>query len=427
MLFSEYYHTKRIASDSWFDPLMKYDTKLFIDPFLIFQKHTGDFASAHQKTVDFFNFAFGLIAKSGGNPNSIHYKRALGMLVFPEARELCLGYAINSTQGAGSSFGFSKVIASAIWDSIQAGIDKIEHFEELSIFNEGIGADRISDMTANILKSDLIAYTQKVCREKGVPLTEVRIRNSSFNFHLRVWNHDKVWLPINPFTKRAILLVPSNFIRPLPTLNAEDFWDYVCSNENETLRNNLSSHLKGKVNKKEIVKIARGNLSLVQKYVKRRETYGSLPYDLIKDPDNHQWYSLGKQIIKSNPLQLLKPQNDEEILGVVDNIVENFIHFIEVQKGYDLLWVGGRPRSEAAGQRLFMGIAWAHCQVNNLDISKEENLGSGPVDFKLSRGFRKRVLIEMKLARILNFGMAFSHKCLNILRLRKFVTEYSLW
>jgi hypothetical protein len=48
---------------------------------------------------------------------------------------------------------------------------------------------------------------------------------------------------------------------------------------------------------------------------------------------------------------------------------------------------------------LFLGIIKHYCQANNIDISAEPNIGRGPVDFKASKGFNLRVLLELKLAR----------------------------
>lgn len=400
MLFTEQFKIKKESAEDWFDPILDHDTKLFIDPFLIFQSKDSRFAEAHKKTIDYFNDVFTLIAQSAGNTDSAHYKKALNILLFPEVREICLGYASSTTKGSGSSSGFSGVIAEAIWISIQSGIKKIEHFEELSIFNEGIGADRISDMTANLLKEDLIAYTLEVCQRHNIPTKEKRLRNTSFSFELKVWNSEKVRLPINPMTGDAVILVPSKFIRPLPTINPEDFWDYMCSRENEIIRSNFSYLIKGKVSKTDIVGIARAHLGSVEKYVKFREERGSNAYDLEKDPENYyRWYSVGKDVASKNPLNVPLPTNAEEVIVVVDKIVGNFKHFIEQQRGYELLWVKGRPRSEGAVQRIFMGISSSYCEAYDIDPSKEENLGSGPVDFKFSKGFSKRVLLEVKLAR----------------------------
>ncbi len=44
-------------------------------------------------------------------------------------------------------------------------------------------------------------------------------------------------------------------------------------------------------------------------------------------------------------------------------------------------------------------IVRSYCKVNNTDISREPNIGRGPVDFKFSKGYEDRVLLEVKLAR----------------------------
>src|SRR6202030_2518692 len=42
------------------------------------------------------------------------------------------------------------------------------------------------------------------------------------------------------------------------------------------------------------------------------------------------------------------------------------------------------------------GVADAYCQANNIDLSPEVNSGRGPVDFKLSKGYVARSLVETK-------------------------------
>jgi hypothetical protein len=56
-----------------------------------------------------------------------------------------------------------------------------------------------------------------------------------------------------------------------------------------------------------------------------------------------------------------------------------------------------KPKREEAAQKLFFGVADAYCQSNNLDLSPEVNAGRGQVDFKISRGYNSRVLVETKL------------------------------
>jgi len=55
------------------------------------------------------------------------------------------------------------------------------------------------------------------------------------------------------------------------------------------------------------------------------------------------------------------------------------------------------PRKEKIVQKAFYSIADSYCEANNLDLSPEVNSGRGSVDFKISKGYIKRVLVEIKL------------------------------
>ena len=57
----------------------------------------------------------------------------------------------------------------------------------------------------------------------------------------------------------------------------------------------------------------------------------------------------------------------------------------------------GEPKHESAAQLLFYGIADSYCDANDIDLTKEGNNGRGPVDFKLSRGAKDKVVVETKL------------------------------
>jgi hypothetical protein len=48
---------------------------------------------------------------------------------------------------------------------------------------------------------------------------------------------------------------------------------------------------------------------------------------------------------------------------------------------------------------LFFAVANILCSANDIDISPETNSGGGPVDFKFSKGYAGRVLVEVKLSK----------------------------
>ena len=66
--------------------------------------------------------------------------------------------------------------------------------------------------------------------------------------------------------------------------------------------------------------------------------------------------------------------------------------------GSKSLWNGDKHLPESYAQRLFFAVAYSYCRANDLDLSPEADSGRGPVDFKVSKGFNRRVLVEIKLS-----------------------------
>lgn len=57
---------------------------------------------------------------------------------------------------------------------------------------------------------------------------------------------------------------------------------------------------------------------------------------------------------------------------------------------------GDNPQKERAPQLIYYAMADCYCKANDVDISPEANMGGGPIDFKFSKGYKARVLVEMK-------------------------------
>lgn len=110
MKFSEAFEIKRQDDDTWFDPILNIDSKLFIDPFLIYSQPIEFFESAHDEIIQIFNKAYFLISKVAGDSTHNSWKKASSMLLFPEAQEFCIGYATANQTGSGTGKGFSKLM-----------------------------------------------------------------------------------------------------------------------------------------------------------------------------------------------------------------------------------------------------------------------------------------------------------------------------
>lgn len=396
MYFSDHFGIDVGVEDDWFDAILNTDTKLFVDPFLIFQDADDDWKSAHDRLIEHFNICFHLIAEGNRKPWSVPYRKALALLHFPEPREFCLGYTEVGTRGAGGGPGYAQLIASAMEDAIARGLQDLRHFEELGVMNEGIGPDRISDLTCNVLRGDFIRYTQSVAQRHDLPTTRVRMGGASFDRTRLGWRSEIVDLPFNPVTRRPILLVPRRFLRELPVLNADDWWENY---EAEQLRNDLNYEVMGHVRKRDIVAAARRNPESVRTWTAEREGSPSSAYDFDADPLGvWQWQRAAQRFVRDSPLTISSPDDDSEFVDVIKMVIERFKHFVEQSGGWKLLWNDGNrsEKPEEAAQLLFKGIAQNYCTANNIVIDREVNLGTGLVDFKFSNGYRNRAHLEVK-------------------------------
>lgn len=406
MIFSKTFGITKTSDDDWFDPILSVDTKLFIDPFLIFDTSHPFFQNTHEKTIAFFDRAFALASQAKQIKTDLRYRQLLTMMKFPEVEEICLGYASRSTGGSGSGGGISQLIVDAIFESINLGITNLESFEEIGLFNSGFGCDRISDMTATLLKQEIIDYTLDICTRHSIATNKIRIAQSSFDEKTNRWKDHEFELPINPYTGKAILLIPKKFLRELPTISAEEFWDFCWANYNEELRDNYSVEIKSNIQKTKIIEIARQNREWIKEYETLREKIGSKPYDLVKDPRGYYiWAIETEKYVSQNSYNFIVAKNDIEFEKFINEVLEQFEHFIENNSGYKLLWddKGKISKSEEASQLIFTGIVKHYCKANNIDLSREANLGRGPVDFKFSSGYKNRALVEVKLARNTSF------------------------
>jgi len=404
MKFSDEFEITIIPEDDWFDPILSFDTRLFIDPFLLYAGEQGHFIGSHDEVIAFFNSAFQLIARSRGNQSSVLWKKAVNMLQLGEVEEICLGYTGSGTGGAGSGDGIAKTVARALWEAIQAGLIEITHFEEILILGLGIGADRLSDAVASIIRHRLASYTNEICVRHKIPMRSIRYIRGIYNLEEENWLPLGIRLPINPYNSKPILLVPAQYLRTLPTINADDFWDFCFDNENETIRNEFSYDVSRRVPKHQIVAFARRHPNIRRNYLANREKSSSQPYDFNRDPKGLiQWYEATSEFVKNNPMSI-SIDSMQAFRSVIDDLLKQFKHFIEENRGWNLLWNDdGTARKESAAQDLFLGIVKHYCKANNIDVSRESNIGRGPVDFKTSQGYSLRALIEVKLAKNTKF------------------------
>ncbi|WP_371612607.1 hypothetical protein [Streptomyces clavifer] len=396
--FSETFNITRTAEDDWFDPLLLADTNLCVDPFLIYDDKSEFWALAHDDLIDFFVMVLSMVKRANGNEKSPSWAKAKSLLLFPEPDEFCLGVTEGSPKGSGSGKGLQGPMLASAKVAVRHEIESVEHIEELVLFQEGMGLDRISDMVCNVLKAYFITYTQRIAKRHSVEMVKIRVRHSSWDEKSARWRDDLVELPRNPYTGSAVLLTPARFLREMLTIGADDFWDWAWRQEPEALRADFNFDLAWRVPAAMKAQLARQNPDLVKEYMRDRESQEKTPYDIEKDPLlRTKTYELGSSLAKENPLSFT-PSGPEEFQRFIEALISAYSHGIEESDGWRLLWDKNKFRPESACQSLFRFAASHYCRANGIDMTSEANAGRGPVDFKFVQNWEARALIEMKLA-----------------------------
>lgn len=376
--------------------LLNTDTLVFIDPLLLEgSAHKEISEGAYQSYRKRFEKIVKLLSVSKA-VDDVPWRNAKRLFRFSEVSWTCLGYG---TTVKGSGFG-KDLISSTLNTASQIvalGVDDIDLFMALALFEEGIGPDRISDMTTNIILSDLISFSERVNQKLKIPTKKFKVGANIYN------------LVVNPYSDQPLIFVPNDIVRDLPI--ASDWSDISrVVRENEELRERVNDNLgeiwatMTKKQKQRLKKSALRSKEAFQQVMDMIREVEPKPYDFKSDTNGESfWTELLNQIPNDYPYDLSKYSgrklSADEVVEVVNKILSQFQDLVENKGLWKELWdESGKPRKEKASQRLFFAVAYSYCKANNIDLTPEADSGNGPVDFKLSQGFNSKLVVEVKLS-----------------------------
>ena len=180
------------------------DIPLFLDPYLLSIRQDPWSIEADNTIKSFFGFFLGLLYNGD---------REAARELFDhlhEPNETCLGLSRKKPKGRGVGDEDAQRIFDSLANSRAAQTGLLQDLEDCRVFVKGIGKDKASDMTTNIIRRHLIEYTIQQCNQWEIPL----IAGSSSGFY---WNADlRIWesgFSENLFVAgRRILLVPRSVV-----------------------------------------------------------------------------------------------------------------------------------------------------------------------------------------------------------------------
>lgn len=141
-----------------------------------------------------------------------------------EPNETHLGLSRGKPSGRGMGAGLAEEMWRALRSSSAATTGLLEDLEDTVLFIEGIGHDRISDITTNIVRGPLLEFTQDASAYYGIELTSDVPSARCWNGSVRRWEVSYVDLPT--IDSRPLLLVPKCVVRRRPAFDAGEYLDH---------------------------------------------------------------------------------------------------------------------------------------------------------------------------------------------------------
>ncbi|NCU65102.1 hypothetical protein GWK50_04435 [Acidovorax sp. 210-6] len=128
-----------------------------------------------------------------------------------ERNEFHLGLSKGRSQGSGLGSVFALRFWMALTKSKAGSTGLLKDLEDACLFIEGVGPDRISDATCNIIRGPLIRYTQEMCHYYGIPMDKQVPSGPVWNPISGRWEDSLVELPTTKYG--TLLLVPKIAVR----------------------------------------------------------------------------------------------------------------------------------------------------------------------------------------------------------------------
>lgn len=439
--FSDFFDVSRQTMKDYgaFDVSLINDLPMFIDPFLLFNSEKPEYQALHDDMIRYLKFLRDKSIGSTLDMGSMH-----AWYIFKEIKQNWLGFSLSGNRGRGLGPDFAKSLHRNFNATFKAfgeeDIPESPHFEKLTLFDEGVGKDNVSDFTTNLIKKFLLEYTQEFARQHIKPsLTkDFAVGRAYFNYQTETWVSKTYRLPA--LFDDFVLLTPQDL------LTKDDLWinqrdlvgDYteiVDSIHNVQLRAEINNYFSHELS----IILARKEQKRREALTKKRKSKKPIRFLRPLEPseaDRKQvkWKAIHKfpQIIDyylavkeshGDRATRLSRENVNQIetqfVKQVEQLVallEEHTHFyaeptdsyeaalkralylkdvIEHNDGWRVFYVNGHPIIREADVHILYRLTWF---ASSFDVNSEANSGRGPVDFAISRGSANKALAEFKLA-----------------------------
>lgn len=253
-------------------PHMLEDLPLYLDPFLLWKSHDPEYQQLHADLLGFVDEV---------RKHAVDGRASRATMLLSEVSEpveLGLGYAAGTKRGSALGTGTIDGIVRTFQQIPQLQTKGLDHLEVLALLVSGIAEDRISDLTASIIKRWLAEFTERRCKDFGIPTTTHRLMG--WDAVALDWRPFNARLPQDPSNGSPVLLAPLDLLRRLPWINYGDY--YRTTYAPLVLPPGRAGRV---VSKHEVLAYNRAHFDTVRGYVAEREAaFGACTPDPLFTP-----------------------------------------------------------------------------------------------------------------------------------------------
>jgi hypothetical protein len=215
--FSNYFKIyKRQSELDFVDVLIDTDIRLYIDPFALSVEDDDWSRECNDLVVGFFQHLVDSIR--GGQLRAA--RDLLGNL--HEPNQTRLGLSKERARGNGVGPGQSRDVYHAFANSKAVERGLLKDLSDCELFIDGIGHDKISDMTTNVIRRKLIEFTKEQCQKWYVPM-QLSPTGPFWDGERKFWRSSYDYLPV--YRGEPLILVPKRSVRYVMAIDDRKFYD----------------------------------------------------------------------------------------------------------------------------------------------------------------------------------------------------------
>ena len=232
--FSEFYSLKKTQADLEFvDVLLETDLPLYVDPYAFKIGKDTRSIICNDLVVDFFENVIEAI-RAGKGFRSIILLRNLR-----EPNSTRLGLSQGMPRGRGVGRDKASDLHERLTKSRAAKTGILRDLSDCELLIPGIGNDNISDITVNVIRSELIKFTKEQCDRWGIPTQRVQ-SGPAWSEEQKNWINAYGDLPV--YRGRQVILVPKEFVRYHLAADHQEYYNHFVLDylQQENLNGNTS-------------------------------------------------------------------------------------------------------------------------------------------------------------------------------------------